>query len=248
MSIMVTVDWDFFVIEKPHWDMGHQESPLFLDVLWAHRYGLRNEMKTTGHEKDFWNIVGNLLPISENADIHVSDSHLYAYPAANDCEGIFLFDAHHDCWETRESGKVQCDNWLRIWLEENEERWAVWVYPEHARWQGAPELPEDMVGRIDVVTWKVFAEHPELVPGKETVDTLHICRSGCWTPPWLDQAFIDFFSEGCSPHDYHIQQDGIWNPMKLRWDEETESKAKSMLEKTNEMMAESAKKMMSSQK
>lgn len=237
--VLLSIDWDFMVPERGEWDIGHQESPLFLDMLWAHRYHLRDKMLTSGDEADFWHHVYANLKFQRDIVPYLSDSHAYGYQAAQGCEGVFLFDAHHDCWDTQKGDQVHCDNWLRVWLEEVPTRWAVWVYPEHAKWQGAPNFPEDMQGRLDAVSWETFKNSPSLVPRHEAIGAIHICRSGCWTPPWLDKAFIEFIADPVDAvNDAVVMQDGAWNPIKPRWDAEKEAQAKSVQEQIEEMMGQ----------
>ena len=49
-------------------------------------------------------------------------------------------------------------------------------------------------------------------------DWLHVCRSGCWTPPWLDEAFVAFVKAyGKDLKKANLLQNGEWNPLKARW-------------------------------
>ena len=202
----VTVDWDFFVPEKAMWDMAHKESEMFLTLLWAHRGGLIKEAVTSGEEKDFWKSLGKL---PKNA--FVSDSHAYAYAVTGEADRVVLFDAHHDCWQKEKDGLVYCDNWLRVWLEGDESREALWVYPKHVieNW-GEQEVPEDLRDRVETLEWNGSVD-------LDKVKAVHICRSGCWTPPWLDADFIKFIGHFSR---VRSMQDGVWDATKPRWTDE----------------------------
>ena len=212
MKTLLTVDFDFFVPEKPEWDFGHRESLLFLNMLWGTRMGYLDLMKTDGNEKDFWQHI----PIKPET-VWVSDSHMYAYTLLHRVNRVVLFDAHHDCWHSDSLGvekrehQVYCHNWLREWLIGGKNRKALWVKPE---WQDdACTLPDDMKSKVEVVTW-----HKGLDLGLKGPVVTHICRSGCWVPPWLDKAFLGFVEASTGSLRKAIpMQDGDWNPLKERW-------------------------------
>ena len=46
---------------------------------------------------------------------------------------------------------------------------------------------------------------------KITVDILHICRSGAWTAPWLDNEFDKFINELNIQIEYKEYVDREWN-------------------------------------
>jgi hypothetical protein len=210
VKTLITIDFDFYVPERPEWDLGHSESLLFLKMLWASRAGLIDEMKTDGNEKTFWKWLGGQVNLKKNVPFYVSDSHCFAYALLDDVDRVITFDAHHDCWADSAKG-VYCHNWLRVWLEGGKGRKAMWVKPG---WLGAEcTLPEDMAKKVKVET---YTEGLDL--GLEGSTIVHICRSGCWVPPWLDKAFLGFLrASGRGLGDMTVQQDGEWNPMAERW-------------------------------
>lgn len=212
MRTLLTVDFDFFVPEDPMWDIGHRESKLFLTILWGTRGNLIDKMKTTGEEHGFWERIG----VKRNGirPIWVSESHCYAHTLTAGVDRIVTFDAHHDCWKGQK-GEVSCENWLRVWLKGSKRRRATWVRPTWLE-KGVCEVPDDLKDRVDVV------EGLEgLKLGLEGPVDVHICRSGCWVPPWLDGAFLAFVGalggglEGVED----MQGDG-WEALKQRWTDE----------------------------
>ena len=235
VKTLVTVDWDFFVNERPEWDMGHRENLLFLKMLWSTRGGLVDKMVTSGDEDGFWSRLREELAVSGKGrllePLWVSDSHCYAYSLLEGVSRVVLFDAHHDCW-TGENGQVMCDNWLRTWLKGSSRRKATWVRPP---WLNAKvcRLPEDMEGRVEAVT---YGKGMELA--LEGLVAVHACRSGCWTPPWLDKAFLGFLEgfgnglEGCCR-----LQEGEWDPMAERWTEKDLAEALDGEAKVRSMVA-----------
>jgi len=208
---ILTVDWDFFVPENPLWDMGHNESLLFLKVLWAMRMHLANDMKTNGHESGFWAWVMSWADV-RRAKLTASDSHAYAFPVAHNAQRVILVDAHHDCWPVKGDG-VGCHDWGRAWLDRDPTREIIWIHPDDDYHDNYP-LPKEVIGRVKEVPYKA-AVMPEV-----KVDAVHVCRSGCWTPPWLDGAFNDFLDEierrvGLGP--VELLQTDDWDPTQPRW-------------------------------
>jgi len=210
MRTVLSVDWDFFVPEKIEWDVGHREALFFLKALWATRLWLYDEMKTDGREGLFWRWVSSWADLS-GACLVVSDSHCFAYDVTTEAQRVILVDAHHDCWDAERPGEVACHNWARVWLEQRRNRRMVWVHPGAERIENCP-LPDDLNSRVKLTTMEA-GRLPKVKLG-----AVHICRSGCWTPPWLDEAFIRFVSEienAIGPV-MNIQT-GDWNPMVKRW-------------------------------
>jgi hypothetical protein len=211
--------------------MGHRENLLFLKMLWSTRAGLIDEMKTTGDEAGFWERLrgqGRLVQ-----PLWVSDSHCYLHSLLQMTKvgRIVLFDAHHDCWKG-EKGQVTCDNWLRVWLRGSKRREAVWVQPGWLD-KEVCRLPEDMKGRVEVVD---YGKGLEL--GLEGSVAVHACRSGCWTPPWLDKAFLGFLDGfGGGPGTVCRMQEGEWDLLAERWTEKDLAEALANEAKVRGMVA-----------
>jgi len=210
LKTLLTIDWDYFVPENPEFDLGHAEAPIFLDMMWRGRFGLLDHIRANGAEKGFWDSLGASL--NGAGPTYVSDSHMYAYSLLSGIDHVLLVDAHHDCWQEdslgidQGEGKIYCHNWLRVWLSKGKQRRVTWVRPEWSK--GGFEVPKDLKRRISVA---------DKVEGK--IDRVHVCRSGCWTPPWLDGQFIEFV-ENRKVLSVNLQRELPWNPMAERWTEE----------------------------
>jgi hypothetical protein len=231
-GVVLTVDWDFFVPEDPMWDIQHKEALFWLDPLWSlARMNLIEEMITNGQECGFWDWVRSWADI-DGAALFVSDSHSCAYPVVQNAKQVILVDAHHDCWPSKMLNVVQAHDWLGYWLEQSPSRKAIWIHPDDA-FHSAYPLP---LNKINVVS-----EIPYKPKSMENVrlDVIHVCRSGCWTPPWLDQAFVDFLAEieaqTCTAHSL---QSGEWDPTKLRWTEQELIRHIENYKKQQEMLEE----------
>ena len=220
---LVSIDWDFFIPEKPEWDLGHKENAMFLNMMWHMRGHLIPHIKTSGLEKEFHK------RIKHRGLVAVSDSHAFAYnPNIDKFDEIILFDAHHDCWATPEDGGIMCHNWARACLEENPKAKLTWVYPRKES-LGYYPVPDDLAARVRL-------QDIASLEGQTDATVLHICRSGCWTPPWLDQAFIDFVKSFGNTNNILSLQDNEWDPMNIRWSEDQIKQVIRMTEVMEEQM------------
>jgi hypothetical protein len=214
MKTLLSVDFDYFVPEKQEYDFGHSETLMFLSMIWSTRMFYYDHIKTTGGEEQFWNLLNSKVSVVKSGTF-VSESHAYAHSLLHGIGHIILVDAHHDCWYGDSLGidktvkDIYCHNWVREWLKGNKKRRVTWVQPE---WSvGNFSVPTDLLDRVTVISegddW-----------GVKQIDRVHICRSGCWVPPWLDQKFINFVNNRGGS--IVKMQDGDWDPMVKRWTDE----------------------------
>ena len=147
----------------------------------------------------------------------MSDSHCFAHSLLDGVDRVISFDAHHDCWDIDNNSKneVFCDNWLRHWIKAKKKNKAVWVRPDWLD-KDALTLPSDLKSRVEVMNYSKVGNL-----GLEGSVIVHVCRSGCWVPPWLDKAFLGFLKASGRPVEHmSVLQDGEWNPMVERWSED----------------------------
>ena len=217
MQILITVDWDYFIPEDIRWDMGHRESGFFLEAAWRFRPQVIDKMNLNGEQLYFWEklrkITGPLCLTS------VSDSHCYIThdPRYESADAIILFDQHHDCFKKPDTSYVDCGNWAWAWLDGDKKRHLYWMRPYYLdeKYHLGFTPPKGRT-RVKVITWK---DLPKLVEGNK-VRGVHVCRSGCWTPPWLDEEFIKFASSASHyERILNLQDEGLWNAMKQRWED-----------------------------
>ncbi len=216
-KIYISIDWDYFIPEKPEWDMGHQENHLFLDAVWGTRGHLIDQIKTTPDVADFWSWLNSNINIPKNHRLHVSESHSYVWldPALHQSDLLILFDQHHDMWleQPDQKGSVMAHNWVREWLRGKRNRKVVWVKPTWLQ-DGMFEIPKD-IKRATCTTVNNFVI-PSVVKNSYIITGVHVCRSGCWTPPWLDVEFKNFVIN--SNLSVNNLQDGVWDALEPRWD------------------------------
>jgi hypothetical protein len=215
MNVWLSVDWDYFTREDPKWDWGHQEDPLFYELIWKirqhqfERQGLDIVAETCPdrHAKPrpaiFWEALKTLgFDLSCVDFVGISNSHSNAYQTFRERSAksvkLYNFDAHHDLGYKGEEldgdagfGRVNAENWLGMLYLLKPSLRAEIVYPA---WKG-------------LVEWKQAAFHPmmkrfarprvfDVLPvSRRYVEVIHICKSSAWTPPWHDGAFQAFVGD-----------------------------------------------------
>lgn len=193
MKNLLVVDWDYFFKVPQHpdpdwslYDWGHKETPFFIGPVWVIRaatfMGAKGAVPTTtGEERDFW----SKFKFSPTARIYVSDSNSYSASQVlrQDTSRVVLFDAHHDSGYgggrvNYRKGIVTCDNWMMHYSKAHR----TVVFPD---W-----LNRDMWGTPEQSIYMATTKDYDFT--RHTFDAVHVCRSGAWVPPWLDQDFITF--------------------------------------------------------
>jgi hypothetical protein len=101
---------------------------------------------------------------------------------------VVSFDAHHDAGYHSRSladahkGIVDCGNWI-LHCRMAGVSASVW-YPPWKKW--AIEEPPEIALSRGVDDGRSWADVP--------FDRVFLCRSGAWTPPWLDDKFVTLIS------------------------------------------------------
>lgn len=244
MNLLV-VDWDYFFPEagpgNPHWllyDWGHNEnSSLYYGFLWVvraagfDRAGVPRPV-TSGEEVGFWsrfNIARTATLFYAESNVAVVNRKIYG---GSRVSGLWLYDAHHDggykrtLEEITKDQHVSCEDWTAFFhlkhgtqLHVRYPRWKSWALEEPE-----PAVPLDR--RVD------DGGSPRVL-----FDRVFVCRSGAWTPPWLDQAFFRFL-EAC-PAERRVELDGDLHPVKVRdWDEADVARDLAAVREAQRQMAE----------
>ena len=229
MNLLV-VDWDYFFPEEgpssgsPHWflyDWGHNEmSSFFYDGIWVgraaafERAGVPRPM-TTGEERGFWarfNIARTATLFYAESNVAVVNRKVYGNTRV---KNLWLYDAHHDSGykltleQIIKAQNVTCEDWTAYFHLKHGTR----LHMRYPRWRA----------------WALESEPAPVVPidrqaddgGSPSIrfDRVFVCRSGAWTPPWLDAAFETFIQ--AAPVARRRMLDGDLHPVAPRkWDEE----------------------------
>lgn len=195
MKTLLSIDYDFFIREEPAWDFGHNETnSIFMDTAWLARYLSVDLYKETDIKKyaDFLpeQIINKLEWLGfklNKPSIIVADSHKYAFEVVKSLKGcqVFNFDAHHDCYE--DTPKISCANWLGRSIISKYASKVTWVLPSWLRrlYSGIYKIL-----KISLVEGKFFDNLNKNEFKGIKIDTIFICRSGCWVPPHHDSEFF----------------------------------------------------------
>lgn len=220
---LLSIDWDFFFpegsLDPNQWhlfDWSHGDSgSLYLNFIWYTRGAafLRSGLSLpglSGDEVDFW----DRFTFSPRTRLFTADSHVHLYDRKvyRGVTEVVSFDAHHDGGyhgtfeEWLSKGEVSCENWA-VALQASDVKCKV-IYP---RWK----------------SWAMTAEPEPLVPLARSVDAgegghfdrIFVCRSGGWTPPWLDKQFSAFLKKCPVPQSKRIAiksiEDRTWDQEQL---------------------------------
>lgn len=188
---ILSIDWDFFFPCVDEFDWGHQETPMFLEMLWGVRCGNRSILT---QEKAIHKIVPNLkalLSFWEIIDKHatailiITDSHKDINHAFKLCAKksvrVFNFDAHHDIYYSQKKVS-ECGNW--VWKHRNKISEYHLIYPDW-REQCKEKIPKDFSPTSISYSFPVVE-----LPKK--FEVVFICRSSAWTPTWYDNLWLEF--------------------------------------------------------
>lgn len=214
---LLSVDWDFF-FPNPNetgekltfdqltlWDWGHNETAFNVSpVLWDIRATafLKRGRELPGLSGEEWPFWGH-FNFHPDARLFVADSHALASNAEvlDGIAEIWSFDAHPDMrqpngpeeFRNLSRGIVDCGNWLTY-------AWGVIgadarrVHIRLPGWITKPGWKMDGLSRLADI--QPAALGTEAMP---TFDRVFVCRSGAWTPTWLDDEFVHFVNQAELP-------------------------------------------------
>jgi len=195
MSVVVSVDFDYFIRESPLWNWSHLD-----DMVWHVRYAELDLFAETniGKFADFPpDALGRILrkkglQLDRRTKLARAFEHEKAYDflKGKPIKLLVNFDAHHDIHDhdtyvNRPAKKVEVGNWL--WFLKPRGMIYI-VYPKWCiRERAVPRLgrPKENVRILTIRKLPHFNQH---------VDYLFVCRSDAWTPPHHDETFEQMFS------------------------------------------------------
>lgn len=228
--VLLSIDWDFFfpIPEyDPHmlYDWAHREDKeMFYGIVWLIRaagfFSQGYELPvTSGEEKDFW----SRFKLRHNAALYYAESHsliLHQLVSAG-VTRVLSFDAHHDAGysgQFKETDQVGCYNWAAHLASRGVEVKVIhpaWKYYAFDCEETSQVEVERMIDNGSPIT--------------EEIDAVFVCRSGAWTPGWLDDDF-DGFLKNC-PLSRQIQ---VGELIEREWESDTAremaSKEKQLIE------------------
>jgi hypothetical protein len=218
---LLSIDWDYFIPIKREWGGSYIESKTNLISLWYMRY-FKGKKDGQDIEKIIdigkkamrvWDSIYRYFNISNNAKMYVSESHKLSYDIAkeNNCKGVISFDAHSDLGYGGIKSlnfEVNCANWLGKLLKERVINKANIIYSPYTY-----EKKEDFNEMNKF--FNINYSKGEVINRKVDISVIHICRSGAWTPPWLDEKFYNFVNGFKKQYEVINCPHREWNPDKL---------------------------------
>jgi len=218
---LLSIDWDYFVYTKENWGSCLENSRSMID-LWYKRYlqakarkeDIQKAFQLSSEWSTFWNKIKKYFKFVKNIKAYVSDSHALSYQIAKEhnCTAVYLFDAHADLGYGGLSSldfEVNCSNWLGKLLKDRQIKEANIFYSPYTAEKPEYFNPMNRIYRIR------YRDLNELVPWIE-VSTVHICRSGAWTPPWMDHQFAQFVGALGIPYKLADCPERKWDPDHIR--------------------------------
>jgi len=205
---LLSIDWDYFIHSSKYNLCSYFENRKNLIDLWYKRYiqakargeDIQKAFQISPEVDVFWNKIRKCFKIAKNIKAYVSDSHALSYKIAveNNYKTVYLFDSHADLGYgglMPLNFGVNCSNWLGKLLTEKKVNKACIFYSPHT--SEKPEYFKQM-NSIYNISYHDLNNFNKCVK----VSAIHICRSGAWTPPWLDNKFVKFIED--SGFEYEI--------------------------------------------
>jgi hypothetical protein len=212
---LLSIDWDYFIYTQK-WNLGsYIENTRSIINLWYKRYiqskirgrDIQKSFRLSSEVNTFWEKVKEHFSFVNGIKAYVSDSNSLSYDIAREhkCSKVYLFDAHADLGYGGLSSldfEVNCANWLGKLLKNKQIKQAIIIYSPYTS-----EKPECFKSINNAFNVK-YASFDDLDKGIEA-SAVHICRSGAWTPPWLDEKFVQFVNALGIPYktmDYTVRK------------------------------------------
>jgi len=214
---LLSIDWDYFVYTKNNWGTYLENNRSLLN-LWYIRYiqgkargeDIQKAYHISSEVDTFWNKIKKRFKFVKNTKAYVSDSHALSYKIAieNSCKVVYLFDSHADLGYGGLSSlnfEVNCSNWLGKLLKDKQIKEANIFYSPYTAEKPENFEPMNSIYNIKYCNFKDF--HKCIL-----VSVIHICRSGAWTPPWLDNKFTQFIDALEIPYEIVNCPERKWDP------------------------------------
>ncbi len=195
------------------------ENKRSLIDLWYKRYiqakvrgeDIQQAFKLSPELDEFWPKIKECFAFANETKTYVSDSHALSYTIAkeNNCKAVYLFDSHADLGYGGLSAlnfEVNCSNWLGKLLKEKQIKTAYIFYSRYTT-----ERPDYFKAQNSIYQIK-YCGIRDLEGKRIVVSAIHLCRSGAWTPPWLDQKFDQFIAALGLPYEIVNCPERKWDP------------------------------------
>jgi len=225
---LLSVDWDYFIFTRDNWGSYIENKKCLID-LWYKKYiqakargeEIMEAYRLTSELDGFWRRIRKQFGIAGDTKVYVSESHALSYKIAkeNNCSSVYLFDSHADLGYGGLSSlnfEINCSNWLGKLLKDRIINEARIFYSPHT--SERPEHFRQMNSLYDIR----YCSYKNLDNMKDSIviTAVHICRSGAWTPPWLDDRFVKFVDDLGVPYETVDCPERKWDPENISLSDE----------------------------
>lgn len=214
---LLSIDWDYFIDTQINQGSYMENSKSLIDYWYKSFFQAEErgedikESFLLSQEIDlFWNKIRQCFQFAKDIKAYISDSHALSYQIADEasCNEVYLFDAHADLGYSGISldFEVNCANWLGKLLKEKKVNDAYIIYSPYTK-----EKPEDFK-QMNSMFHISYYDFRDLENKSAVVSAIHICRSGAWTPPWMDNRFYQFVDDLGLPYEMVDCPERKWDP------------------------------------
>jgi len=217
---LLSIDWDYFIYTKDNWGSYLENNRSLID-LWYKRYiqakargeDIQKSFQISSELDTFWNRIKKHFNFAKDIKVYVSDSHALSYIIAkeNNCKVVYLFDSHADLGYGGLSSlnfEINCSNWLGKLLKDKQIKEANIFYSPYTTEKPEYFKPMNSIFNISYYDFNDFDKYV-------LVSVIHICRSGAWTPPWLDNKFRQFIDTLGIPYEIVNCPDRKWDTVNI---------------------------------
>ena len=221
-NTLLTIDWDYFMTYIEQMNISYLDNKRCIDNHWYKLYlenikdgiDITKTMKIGQALNGFWDNINKVFNIDKNCKLIISDSHKIAYKIAvnMNCNEVYNFDAHTDLGYgglISLDFEVNCANWLgRLLKDKIIKRANIILSP----YSGESRDEFEEINKEFNISYQGINDISE----DSIIKTIHICRSGAWTPPWLDNKFFDFINNTGMEAKYIDFEKRIWDVDSIR--------------------------------
>ena len=216
---LLSIDWDYFIYTRNCLGSCLENKRSLID-FWYKRYiqainrgeDIQKAFQLSSDLHKFWPKIKKYFKFAKNIKVYVSASHALSYKIAeeNNCKAVYLFDSDADLGYGGLSSlnfEVNCSNWLGKLLKDKKTEEAYIFYSPYTM-----EKPDYFKPMNNIYKIKSYCNFNDLDGKCIKVSAIHICRSGAWTPPWLDKKFYKFVDALGLPYKLVNCPERKWDP------------------------------------
>lgn len=190
---ILSIDWDYYIDATANErielfpDGGNENIPSYIrDYLWVSHYN--DKLKNIGVKEKDLEITKKIIKNNFNS-IMIADSHKHIYDFIeenydfkNDIN-VTNIDFHHDLYGINDKWRedVDCGNWMVKLFQK---------YNCKYNWINQEDSDKDIKSNDELYKVNELKIN-DIV--NEKYDLLYICKSSIWSPPHLDEKFIETF-------------------------------------------------------